>query len=226
MAGFFKRITGRDKPKGPLYRDRKMLQVAEGVLDSCEYVLVVGDEAADTALFLGSRNPGIECLACEPKSEIFFEASEKASKLKNVYLFNSAPGVFLKTIESDKPYLFSRDVLFVVSAAGGGADRMLPAEIEFVAGNFQAAFLQIVGFRVPEREDFGVVTHRGREVSMKNLAPAFAGVEHMLYYPAYAAVGSRRGKPPGWALFALGRNANYEFSDEIKDLLGKPPDPE
>jgi hypothetical protein len=213
-------MSGR-KLGGPIRRDSGLQKVVDGVLEGCEYVLAVGEGASETVLYLGARHPNLECLACEPKSETFFEASDKASRLKNVYMHNASPSDFMKMIESDKPYLFSRDSLFIISAAGGGPERRVPQEVEFVSGRFQAAFLLVLGFKVPEREDFGVTTHRGRECSMKNLAPNLKGAEYTLYYPAYDVPGSKRRRLPGWGLFTLGRNAEYEFSDEIKEMLTK-----
>lgn len=221
MPGFFKRIFGDRKIGGPIRRDPLLQKVLDGVLEGCEYVLATGDTAVEAALFLGARHPSLEFLACEPKSETFFEASDKAARLKNVYLHNAAAADFIKTIEADKPYLFSRDVLFIVLAAGGGAERRLPEEIRFVAERFQGAFMLVMGLRVPERDGFAFETHRGRECSMKNYGPMLKDIEHTLYYPAYSVSGSRKNRPWGWGLLALGRNADHTFSDEIKKHLLK-----
>jgi len=221
MPGFFKRILGDRKTGGAMRRDPLLLKVLDGVLEGCEYVLATGENAADSVLFLGARHPSLEFLACEHKSETFFEATDKAARLKNVYLHNATPAVFMQTIDADKPYLFSRDVLFIVLAGGGGAERRLPEELAFVAQRFEGAFMLVMGLRVPDRDEFGFETHRGRECSMKNFAPLFKDVEHTLYYPGYSAPGGKRHKLPGWGLFALGRNADFDFRDDIKQFLVK-----
>jgi hypothetical protein len=174
-------------------------------MDACEYVIAVGEGSLDTAIFLGERYPTVECLACEPRSEKYFEATQRSSGLKNVYLFNSAPNFFLKMIERDKPYLFGRDVLIVESASGGGAERNIKREIEFMAGRFQAAFVLVTDVGAPDA---------GVDYSLKSLAQSFAGAKYSPYRPAHAAKDE-------WRLFALGRNHDFDFSDEAKDLLAR-----
>ena len=221
MPRFFKRMLGRKTTASPIRRDQKLMGIVDGVIDACEYVIAIGEGAAETAIFLGERNPTVECLACEPQSETYFEAAERATGLKNVYLFNAAPKFFLRMIDKDKPYLFGRDVLVVDSAAGGGADRDMKWEIEFIAGRFQAAFLLLTGLG-PSAGDSGPAGGgTGDGFSIKALAPCFAGVEYASYHPRFAARGASRVKEPEWRLVALGRNHDFDFSDDAKACLAK-----
>ncbi len=202
--------------------DRNLARVLDCVLEGCEYVIGIGAGAPETVVALARRHPHKECLACEPSSEKCFELENASEGLKNVYMHNAAPGRFLELLAADKPYLFGRDVLFLLSAAGGGAERRFFEEVDFVAGRFQAAFLSIHGFRVPEREDFDFDSQRGRECSFKNVGPLLSGGEHGLYFPGYAVRSSRRRRYKGWCLAPLGRNAEFSFPEDVKTLLAKP----
>ena len=210
------------KVSGGFLADRNLTRVLDCVLEGCEYVVGVGAGAPETVVALARRHAHKECLACEPSAEKCFELENASEGLKNVYLHNAAPGRFLELLAADKPYLFGRDVLFLLSASGGGAERRFFEELDFVAGRFQAAFLAIHGFHVPEREDFDFDSQRGRECSLKNVAPRLGGAEHSLYFPAYAVRSSRRRRYKGWCLAPMGRNAEFTFPADVKDLLAKP----
>jgi len=222
--GLLRWLFGRKGPSisGGFLADRNLARVLDCVLEGCEYVVGAGAGAPETVVALARRHPHKECLACEPSSEKCFELENAAEGLKNVYMHNAAPGRFLDLLAADKPYLFGRDVLFLLSAAGGGAERRFFEEVGFVAGSFQAAFLSIHGFRVPEREDFDYDSQRGRECSLKNVGPLLTASEHTLHFPAYAVRASRKRRYKGWCLASMGRNAEFSFPGDVKTLLSKP----
>lgn len=219
MIRFFRRHGGGSAEPEVFKRDVRLVRVVDHLAEQCEYFLSMGKDAGLSALYAGARYPRIECLACEHSGETFFVLADRAAELKNVYLYNQKPAEFLAALESDKPYLFSRDVLFVLSAAGGGAERRLPEEIGFVMQKFQGLFLLITGFKVPGREEFAFETHRGRECSARNLAGCFSG-DYRVYYPAYSPA-SRRKPSAGWVLVTAGRNADYEITEDVAALLSR-----
>ncbi len=221
--GVFRWLFGRGGAAGAggFLADRSLTRVLDCVLEGCEYVIGAGAGAPETVVALARRHPHKECLACEPSSEKCFELENASGGLKNVYLHNAAPGRFLELLAADKPYLFGRDVLFLLSAAGGGAERRFFEEVAFVGGNFQAAFLAVHGFRVPERDDFDFDSQRGRECSYKNIGPLLPGGGHSLYVPAYPVRASRRRRYKGWCLVPMGRNAEFPFPEDVKTLLAK-----
>ena len=222
MAGLLSRLFGRGAgAKTFLDRDPLLARVMNGVLDGCEYALAAGDGAADLAVQLARRNPHREILACEPKAELCHLAQNRAGSAKNIYLHNLAPGRFLDLVKIDKPYLLDKDVLVILSAAGGGAERRFFDEVSAVAQAFPGAWLLILGCRVPGRDEFSFESHRGRECSIKNLEPYLGDVPQTLYFPAYEVAASRRRRVAGWCLAALGRNASPPLPDEIVGLMVK-----
>ncbi|MBU1002217.1 MAG: hypothetical protein KKE73_06810 [Proteobacteria bacterium] len=223
MVGFFSRLLGRGNcPRTILDLDPSLGRVVDGVLEGCEYALAAGDGAVDLAVQLAKRHPHREILACEPKSELCYQARNRAGSAKNIYLHNTAPRQFLDLMETDKPYLMDKDVLVVLSAIGGGAERRFFEEISFVASTFAAAWLLVLGCRVPDRDDFSFHSQRGRECSLKNLAPHLSMVQHTIYIPGYQVASSKRRSVNGWCLAALGRNSVTPLPDEIVGLVIKP----
>lgn len=222
MLGFFSRLLGRgNSPKTILDLDASLARVVEGVLEGCEYALAAGDGAADLAVQLARRNPHREILACEPKSELCYQARNRAGSAKNIYLHNVAPQQFLTLMETDKPYLMDKDVLVVLSAIGGGGERRFFDEVSFVTSAFAAAWLLVLGCRVPDRDEFVFHSQRGRECSLKNLAPHLAKVQHTLYVPGYQVASSKRRSVNGWCLAALGRNSVTPLPEELAGLALK-----
>lgn len=219
MIRFFKRRGAGGLEPEIFKRDQRLVRIVDHLAEQCEYFLALGKEAGISAIYAGNRYPRLECLAGEHSGEAYFVLADKAAELKNVYLHNQKPSEFLSTLESDKPYLFSRDVLFVLSPSGGGADRRFGEEVAFIMEKFRGLFLLITGFKVPGREEFRFETHRGRECSAKNLAGCFTG-ENRVYYPAYAPASMRK-PSAGWVLVAAGRNADYEFTDDVAELLSR-----
>ncbi|BBD06761.1 hypothetical protein [Desulfovibrio ferrophilus] len=222
MAGFFDRLLGRGKSvRTALDRDTSLARIVDSVLEGCEYALAAGDGAADMAVQLAKRHPHREILACEPKSELCYQARNRAGNAKNIYLHNVAPRQFLNLAETDKPYLLDKDVLVVLTVAGGGAERRFFDEVSFVATTFAAPWLLVLGSRVPDRDEFSYDSHRGRECSLKNLAPHLAKTQHTLYLPDYPVASSKRRAVSGWCLAALGRNAVTPLPEEIAGLAIK-----
>lgn len=223
MAGLFSKLFGRGSGANTfLDRDPQLGRVIDGVVEGCEYALAAGDGAADLAVQLARRHGHREILACEPKSELCYQAENRAGNAKNIYLHNMTPERFLRLVQSDKPYLLDKDVLVILSAAGGGAERRFFDEIASVASTFQGAWLMVLGARVPDRDDFAFESHRGRECSVKNLIPHLGQTPHTLYFPSYAVPSSKRRQIPGWCLAALGRNAGVDLPDEVAELAAKP----
>lgn len=223
MSGFLSRLFGGGAgDETALDRDARLSRVVAALIESCEYALCAGEGAADLAVQMAKRNPQREVLACEPKSELCHRAANRAGGSKNVYLHNVSPREFLRMVGIDKPYLLEKDVLMVLGAAGGGGERRFFDEVSFVASRFQAAYLLILGCRVPGRDEFVFESHRGRECSLKNLAPALGAAEHTLYIPAYDVPPSKRRSIPGWCLAALGRNASLAPPEEAVSLMAKP----
>lgn len=222
MAGFFRRLLGRGGGERTLLdKDPQLGRLAGALLGECEYALVVGDGGADAAVQLARRYPQHELLACEPKSEVYYRAENRAGDSKNIYLHNMAPGDFLDMVGRDKPYLLEKDVLVLLSAAGGGAERRFFDEVALVALQFQAAWLLVVGCRVPERDEFVFENHRGRECSLKNLAPSLASATHSLYIPGYSVPASKRRKTNGWCLAGVGRSAGIALPEDAVSLAIK-----
>jgi hypothetical protein len=222
--GFLHSLFRRRKGLGKGFaEDPALAQVLDAALEGCEYVLGAGDGAALTLAAEARRYPGKEFLACEPGPEKCHEVGNRAAGIKNLYLHNLSPAEFLELLARDKPYLFGRDTLFFLSALGGGGERKLFEEIGFVAGHFQACFLLLSGLRVPERDEFAYATHRGRECSLKNVAPCLAGVASVLHLPAYPVQPSRRRVLKGWGLYCLGRNAEFVFPESLASLVQKQP---
>ncbi len=224
--GLFGRIFGGSgRERTVLDEDQRLERVLDSVLECCEYALFAGHGALDMAERVARRHPERECLACEPASEPYYAVAGRTEKVKNLYLFNQRPREFLLGVKHDKPYLMERDTLVVLSVAGGGAERRFFAEAAFVAANFAAPYLLALGCRVPGSEAFGADSNRGRECSLRNLRPCFAGVPHSLYFPNYALSPTRGRMPLGWALASLGRNAHAMLPEEAQPLVVKP-DPE
>lgn len=222
MVGFLKKLFGGGGgSKTLLDKDPRLGRLADALLGECEYALVVGDGGAEAAVQLARRHPQHEVLACEPKSELCFQAENLAGDSKNIYLHNVTPREFLEMVGADKPYLLDKEVLVVLSAAGGGAERRFFDEVAYVASRFQAAWLLVVGCRVPERDEFSFENHRGRECSLKNIVPALRSATHSLYIPAYGVAGSRRRAVSGWCLVGLGRCAAVALPDEAVSLALK-----
>ncbi|WP_461209167.1 hypothetical protein [Desulfocurvus sp. DL9XJH121] len=223
MAGFLRRLFGRAGARAEaLEKDPSLGRMVAGLLENCEYALCAGDGAADLAVHLARRFPQREILACEPKSELCHRAMNSAGQAKNAYLHNVTPAQFLGLVETDKPYLLDKDVLVVLNAAGGGAERRFFDEVSFVASRFAAAYLLVLGCRVPGRDEFAFESHRGRECSLKNLAPSLGGSAHSVFVPGYEVPGSRRRAVAGWCLIALGRNASAVLPEEAAALAAKP----
>jgi hypothetical protein len=220
--GLFSRLFRRRKRLGKGFaEDPALASLLDAVLEGCEYVLGAGDGAALVLAAEARRYPGKEFLACEPGPEKCHDVGNRAEGIKNLYLHNRTPADFLELLARDKPYLFSRDVLFYLSALGGGGERHLFDEISFVAGQFHACFLLLSGLKVPERDEFAYATHRGRECSLKNVTPCLAGATGILHLPAYPVKPSRRRVYKGWGLFCLGRNAEFVFPESLAGLLHK-----
>lgn len=213
---------GARRQRTALDEDPRLEKVLDGVMECCEYALFAGQDALALAERVARRHTDRECLACEPAGEPFYSASGRTEKVKNLYLFNQRPREFLLGVKHEKPYLMERDTLVVLSVAGGGAERRFFAEAAFVASNFAAPFLLALGCGVPGNEGFGADSNRGRECSLKNLRPCFAGVPHNVYFPAYSLPASRGRRPKGWALATLARNAHTQLSEEYQALLAKP----
>jgi hypothetical protein len=76
---------------------------------------------------------------------------------------------------------------------------------------------------VPDRDEFAYATHRGRECSLKNVAPSLARAAVALHLPAYPVKPSRRRVLKGWGLFCLGRNVEFVFPESLAGLVHKPP---
>lgn len=222
--GLFSRLFRRRKGLGKGFaEDAALASLLDAVLEGCEYVLGAGEGAALTLAAEARRYPGKEFLVCEPGPEKCHEVGVRAKGVKNLYLHNLTPAEFLDILSRDKPYLFGRDVLFFLSALGGGGERRLFDEISFVAGHFQACFLLLSGLRVPDRDEFAYATHRGRECSLKNVAPCLAGATSVLHLPSYPVKPSRRRTLKGWGLFCLGRNAEFVFPESLAPLVQKQP---
>ena len=222
--GFFSRLFRRRKGLGKGFaEDPSLAALLDAVLEGCEYVLGAGDGAALILAAEARRYPGKEFLACEPGSEKCHDVGNRAEGIKNLYLHNRTPADFLDLLARDKPYLFGRDALFFLSALGGGGERRLFEEIAFVAGRFQACFLLLSGLKVPDRDEFAYATHRGRECSLKNVAPCLAGTAGVLHLPAYPVKPSRRRVFKGWGLFCLGRNAEFVFPEPLVPLVQRLP---
>ncbi|NJB67640.1 hypothetical protein GGQ74_001280 [Desulfobaculum xiamenense] len=204
-----------------LSRDTQLERIVDCVLDGCEYALVIGDEAPAAAHRVAARHSACECIASEHDSDVYHTALNRAADCKNLYLHNVTPRELLCRVEEEKPYLFSRDVLVVLNAAGGGPERRFADEVSFVFDRFRAAFVLFVGCRVPGRDDFLVHSQRGRQCSAANLKPIFARTEHALYYPRYSVPAMRRGRLPGWGLAALRSNAMYEFPDGMREAVAR-----
>lgn len=223
MAGLFSKLFGRGAGVSTVVdRDPQLGRVIDAVLEGCEYALAAGDGAADLAVQLAKRHAHREILACEPKSELCYQAENRAGNSKNIYLHNMTPKRFLRMVQADKPYLLDKDVLVVLSATGGGGERRFFDEVASVASAFQGAWLLVLGARVPDRDDFAFESHRGRECSVKNLVQHLGGTSHTLYFPTYAVPSSKRRQVPGWCLAALGRNAGVDLPDEAATLAAKP----
>ena len=201
--------------------DPRLGRLAGALLGECEYALAAGDGCAEMAVALARRYPQQEILACEPKSELFYRAENRAGNSKNIYLHNMEPGKFIRMVGTDKPYLLEKQVLVVLAVAGGGAERRFFDEVSFVAETFQSAWLLVVGCRVPERDEFSFESHRGRECSLKNLAPSLGGVPFSVYVPGYGVAASRRRSVKGWCLFGLGGNAVVSLPEEGVSLAVK-----
>jgi len=223
MSAILKKLFSKRKSgiSDGLQGDKHLLRVLDSVLEGCEYVIGTGDGAASILANLGARHPRLECLACEPNSEKCFAIQNSAANLKNVYVHNRSPGKFLQVIKADKPYLFSRDILFLLSAAGGGAERRMLGEIEFVTGHFGAAFMLVHGFKVPDRDEFSFDVQRGRACSFENIKKSLGTAEYSLFYPSYPVRASMRRSVKGWGLFAFGRNMGHEFPGDVSAFLTK-----
>lgn len=220
--GFITKFFGRPSaPDTPLHRDPRLERVIDGVLDCCEYALFAGEGAAAMAERVARRRADRDCLACEQKDDVVRAATQRTAKVKNVYLYQQRPREFLLRARNDKPYLQERDVLVVLNVPGGGRDRRFFDEVAFAAETFRAAFLLLLGCRVPDSDEFDHESHRGRECSPANLRPHLKGADATLYVPAYRAPRSRSRKVKGWTLVALGRNASHHFSEEFGSLLAK-----
>ena len=204
----------------PLEADPRLMRVLDAVLDCCEYALFAGEGAAAMAERLARQRPDRECLACEPGSDAFYAATARTAKVKNLYLFNQRPREFLLGVRDGKPYLLERDTLVVLHVPGGGAERRVFDEVAFVAESFGAAFLLVLGCRVPGEAGFVYDSHQGRECSPGNLVPHLGQAEVGLLLPAYPPPGGRA-RAKGWCLATLGRNAHHLPPEDVAHLLRK-----
>ncbi|MFK4764251.1 hypothetical protein ACI3L3_05660 [Desulfobaculum sp. SPO524] len=199
--------------------DDALARVADCVMDACEYVVALGGEAPANALHLAARAQDRECLACEHESDRYHTALNLGAASKNFYLYNLTPAEFLRHIDTEKPYLYSRDALVVLDVAGGGARRDVLAEMEHICGRFEGAFVLLVGCRVPGGTGFTATRVDGHDFSLRDARVWRLLEDGTIFYPRYRITGRRRGAVPGWGLATLGRNALYTFPDAImRDL--------
>lgn len=212
-------VRSRTRRKSIFTSDLALGRIVDSVVDECEYIVALGGGAHAAALHLARRHPDRECLACEFDPDAYHASLNAARNHKNFYLYNLAPQEFLSRVKEEKPYLFSRDVFVCIDASGGGPGRRFAWEVGFVCQRFRAAFVLIVGCRVPGNVDFVGYDMGGKSFTMRALAPAFKGLEGALYYPAYHVSVRQRGKLPGWGLLTLSSNALYEFPAAVKGLV-------
>lgn len=221
--GLLGKLFGRRKTKWRtlLEDDLTFTAVIEVLLEAGEYVILNGKHSPALGLALARQYPNREILASEPKPETWLEASNKADKIKNLYLFNQTPTELLQTIGREKQYLFRREVIVILHVEGGDATRRLLAEATFSARYFRSGWLIIVGCTEPGSREYSTCNLKGQPCTIDVLRPAFKGTNHAIYTPNPASPLPHRLRTPGWTLIALGDNAASPLPDALAPYVAE-----
>lgn len=222
--GFLAKLFGRDKAKWKtlLKDDLTLSKVVDVLLESCEYTVINGKQSSALSLALARKHPHREFLASEPKPEMYHEASNEAHDLKNVYLYNKTPNELIESIRSEKQYLLERDVIILLHVEGGGGNRRFFDEVAVAAEFFRSGWVITIGCEVPGQKDYAGLSHRGRLCSIENLKPHLKGCDFEIYMPNLSTPLPHKLNAPGWALIAVGNNAQSPLPSDLEEYVEKP----
>lgn len=200
--------------------DKYLLTLVDTVADLSSTFIETGTNVGSTLTYFASKYKHIHCLSCEVDKKAFREASNNASGLTNVQIYNLTSQKFMKHLYKKHKSLFEKNVLFWLDAHGFGFRWPLREEISFITKNFRSPYILIDDFKVPNLENFGFDEYAGQICSFDHIENALnQGFEYNVYYPCYHERTSKHHPLRGWVLIEYGHKAALKLPPLLRDNI-------
>lgn len=205
-------------PEG-FHCDKHLQKVAQILLSEANFFIETGTNVGSTLHYVARSHPEVSCYSCEPDAKAYTQAQANTCTQSNVKIFQEDALTFLQRLTDLHPDCRKQRTVFWLDAHCFGHGWPLPAEVKFIAAQFEQPWILIDDCEVPGRPDFAFHAFPGENCTINTVLHALPTHEpYRLWHPSYQEHTSPCHPLTGWCLLALGKTL-----ESAEHLLAKVP---